>query len=60
MDYENSGEERDIIYEKIAKTIEKSGSILHRKAVILIKSIKEQYGGEKFNGLEGIKTILKI
>ena len=60
MDYEKiSNESKDIIYEKMNRTIEKSQNILHKKAIALIKGLKEQIGNEKSSGLEGIKAYTK-
>jgi hypothetical protein len=56
MDYENK--QGDFIHEKLSKTIEKSNNLLHKKAVALIKGLKEQLG-QKSEGIEGIKNYTK-
>ena len=60
MDYDNaSNKSNDIIFEKINRTLEKSQKIVHKKAIALIKGLKEQMGVDKSSGLEGIKTYTK-
>lgn len=56
MDYENK--QGDFIHEKLSKTIEKSNNLIHKKAVALVKGLKEQLG-QKSEGVEGIKNYTK-
>ena len=60
MDYDKtSNKSNDIIFEKLNKTLEKSNKIVHKKAIALIKGLKETIGVEKSLGIEGIKTYTK-
>lgn len=49
----------DIIYEKVKSSIENSTSILHKKAVALIKGLKDQLNGDQAKGTTGIKNYTK-
>jgi len=56
MDYEQTqtltiNQNSDIIYEKVKSSIENSTSILHKKAVVLIKGLKEQPKGDQAKGI---------
>lgn len=54
MDIEESG---DVIYDKVMKTISNSNNITHKKAIILIKGIKDSKIGTV--GYEGIINYVK-
>lgn len=61
MDFENQTikANSDIIYEKVTSSIENSTSVLHKKAVVLIKGLKQQIKGDQTKGLNGIKNYTK-
>ena len=56
---ENETEKEDIIYTKIQSALNESKNILHKKALILIKSIHSQYDPQKLVGLDGIQLYTK-
>ena len=56
---EESEENQDIIYSKIISVLKESKNILHKKALILIKSINSQYGSDKLMGLDGVQFYTK-
>ena len=56
---ENETELEDIIYTKIQSALNESKNILHKKALILIKSIHSQYDPQKLVGLDGIQLYTK-
>jgi len=49
----------DIIYSKVISSLKESKNILHKKALILIKSINSQYGTDKLLGLDGVQLYTK-
>jgi len=59
MDYEQQQQNSDIIFEKVTSSIENSTSILHKKAVALIKGLKEQLKSDQTKGINGIKNYTK-
>ena len=56
---EETEENQDIIYSKIITVLKESKNILHKKALILIKSINSQYGSDKLMGLDGVQFYTK-
>jgi len=64
MDYEqitntktvSFNQNSDLIYEKVKSSLENSTNILHKKAVVLIKSLKDQLRGDQAKGTTGIKN----
>ena len=56
---EENEENKDIIYSKIITVLKESKNILHKKALILIKSINSQYGSDKLTGLDGVQLYTK-
>lgn len=56
---EEAEENQDIIYSKIISVLKESKNILHKKALILIKSINSQYGSDKLMGLDGVQFYTK-
>ena len=52
-------EEKDIIYSKIVEALNDSKNILHKKALILIKSIHSQYDSKKLIGIDGVQLYTK-
>ena len=64
MEYDLTLEEsesgiEDIIYSKILSALKDSKNILHKKALILIKSIHSQYEPKKLVGMDGIQLYTK-
>ena len=56
---EADSEEKDIIYAKINKALNESKNILHKKALILIKSIHSQFDAKKLIGIDGVQLYTK-
>ena len=56
---EEKPEIEDIIYSKIISALNESKNILHKKALILIKSINSQYGSDKLLGIDGVQLYTK-
>ena len=52
-------ENEDIIYTKIITALNESKNILHKKALILIKSIHSQYDSKKLIGIDGVQLYTK-
>ena len=64
MEYDLTLEEseagiEDIIYSKILSVLKDSKNILHKKALILIKSIHSQYEPKKLVGMDGVQLYTK-
>ena len=56
---EEKQEMEDIIYSKIVSALNESKNILHKKSLILIKSINSQYGNDKLVGIDGVQLYTK-
>ena len=56
---EEKKEMEDIIYSKIVSALNESKNILHKKSLILIKSINSQYGNDKLVGIDGVQLYTK-
>ena len=56
---EEKQEMEDIIYSKIVSALNESKNILHKKSLILIKSINSQYGNDKLIGIDGVQLYTK-
>ena len=56
---ESEIENEDIIYSKIISALKGSKNILHKKALILIKSIHSQYEPKKLIGIDGVQLYTK-
>ena len=56
---EADSEEKDIIYAKINKALNESKNILHKKALILIKSIHSQFDAKKLIRIDGVQLYTK-
>ena len=56
---ETDMEKEDIIYTKIITALNESKNILHKKALILIKSIHSQYDAQKLVGIDGVQLYTK-
>ena len=62
MEYDESlyeTENEDIIYNKIQSALNESKNILHKKALILIKSLHSQFDAKKLVGLDGVQLYTK-
>ena len=56
---ETDMDKEDIIYTKIITALNESKNILHKKALILIKSIHSQYDSQKLVGIDGVQLYTK-
>ena len=56
---ETDMDKEDIIYTKIITALNESKNILHKKALILIKSIHSQYDAQKLVGIDGVQLYTK-
>ena len=56
---ETEEDKEDIIYTKIQSALNESKNILHKKALILIKSIHSQFDQKKLVGLDGVQLYTK-
>ena len=56
---EENEEIEDIIYSKIISALKESKNILHKKSLILIKSIHSQYDTNKLIGIDGVQLYTK-
>ena len=56
---ETEENKEDIIYTKIQSALNESKNILHKKALILIKSIHSQFDQKKLVGLDGVQLYTK-
>ena len=56
---EEKQELQDIIYSKVITSLKESKNILHKKALILTKSINSQYGIDKLVGIDGVQLYTK-
>ena len=52
-------ENEDIIYTKIMTALNESKNILHKKSLILLKSIQSQYDSKKLIGIDGVQLYTK-
>ena len=52
-------ENEDIIYTKIMTSLKESKNIFHKKALILIKSIHNEYDSQKLVGIDGVQLYTK-
>ena len=56
---EEKQENEDIIYTKVISALKESKNILHKKALILIKSINSQFLSNKLVGIDGVQLYTK-
>ena len=56
---ETEVDNEDIIYNKVISALNESKNILHKKALILIKSIHSQYDAQKLVGIDGVQLYTK-
>ncbi len=62
MEYDENLDEtemEDIIYNKIQSALNESKNILHKKALVLIKSLHSQFDAKKLVGLDGVQLYTK-
>lgn len=61
MDYESDlfATKEDLLYSKIVKALNKSSNLLHKKAIVLITSIKQKFSNKSTQGIEGLKQYAK-
>ena len=57
---ENNSDSQDILYSKVIDSLEDSKNILHKKALILVKSLHSQYDSKSLIGIDGIQLYTKI
>ena len=51
--------ENDILLTKLKVSLEKSTNTLHKKALIFVRSLHENFGSKKLTGIEGLKLYTK-
>ena len=59
INLEETEGEKDIIYTKIMEALKESKNILHKNALILIKSIHSEYDSKKLMGIDGVQLYTK-
>ena len=52
-------EKKDIIYSIVILALKESKNILHKKALVLVKSINSQYDADKLIGIDGVQLYTK-
>src|SRR5690242_19599583 len=59
IDNTNNLNNRDIIFDKVSHTIENSTNLIHKKALALIRTLKDKMSDQKLIGIEGVKNYTK-
>ena len=54
-----SDKEKDFIFSKLLHSLQKSNNTLHKKSIILVKSIHSSFSKEQLEGIDGVKLYTK-